>query len=52
MTHPGEAQTVDAISQHVAQKAGVAVEGGEVGMHVGGLPVGHARHDAPSQDAK
>ena len=46
-TDPGEAETVDAVRQHVAQQAGVAVEGGEVGVHVGGLPVGHPRHDAP-----
>ena len=44
---PGEAQTVDPVSQHVAQQGGVGVQGGEVGVHVGGLPVGDARHDAP-----
>ena len=46
-THPGESEAVDAVCQHVAEQGGVAVEGGEVGVHVGGLPVGHPRHDAP-----
>ena len=46
-TGPGEAQTVDAVRQHVAEQGGVGVEGREVGVHVGGLPVGHPGHDAP-----
>ena len=46
-THPGESEAVDAVRQHVAEQGGVAVEGGEVSVHVGGLPVGHPRHDAP-----
>ena len=44
---PGEAQTVDPVSQHVAQEGGIGVQGGEVGVHVGRLPVCDARHDAP-----
>ena len=30
---PGEAETVDPVSQHVAQEGGVGVQGGEVGVH-------------------
>ena len=46
-TGPGEAQAVDAIRQHVPEEGGVGVEGGEVGVHVGRLPVGDPGHDAP-----
>ena len=41
LTYPSEAKTVDTIGQHVPQQGGVGVEGGEVGVHVGALPVGH-----------
>ena len=40
-----ESKTVDAIREHVPQEGGVGVEGREVGVHVGGLPVGHPWHD-------
>ena len=46
-TGPGEAQAVDAIRQHVPEEGGVGVEGGEVGVHIGRLPVGDPGHDAP-----
>ena len=34
---PGEAEAVDPVRQHIAQQRGVAVQGGEVGVHVGAL---------------
>ena len=40
-----ESEAVDAVSKHVSKEGGVGVEGGEVGVHVGGLPVGHPWHD-------
>ncbi len=40
-TYPGETQTVDSVCEHVAEEGGVGVQGGEVGVHVGALPVGH-----------
>ena len=39
--YPSESETVDAISQHVAQKRWVAVESWKVGVHVRALPVRH-----------
>ncbi len=41
MTHPSKAEAVDSVGQHVAEEGGVGVEGGEVGVHVGTLPVCH-----------
>ena len=40
-----ESEAVDAVCKHVSKEGGVGVEGGEVGVHVRGLPVGHPRHD-------
>jgi hypothetical protein len=40
-TYPGEAEAVDSVCEHVAEEGGVGVQGGEVGVHVGTLPVGH-----------
>ncbi len=40
-TYPGEAEAVDSVCEHVAEEGGVGVQGGEVGVHVGALPVGH-----------
>ena len=40
-----ESEAVDAVREHVSKERGVGVEGGEVGVHVRGLPVGHPWHD-------
>ena len=45
MKYLRKSETVDAISKHVSKKRWVGVEGGEVGVHVRGLPVGHPLHD-------
>ena len=44
-TNPGEAKTVYTVRQHVPKERGVRVQGREVGVHVGALPVGDTRHD-------
>ena len=40
-----ESKAVDAVCKHISKEGGVGVEGGEVGVHVRGLPVGHPWHD-------
>ena len=44
-THPGEAEAVDTVGEHVPEEGGVGVLGGEVGVHVWALPVGHLHRE-------
>ena len=48
-TYPCESETADGIGQHVPQQRGVAVEGGEVGVHVGTLPMGDLQQKSVSK---
>ena len=44
-THPGEAEAVDTVGEHVPEEGGVGVLGGEVGVHVRALPMGHLHRE-------